>query len=65
MDEFDALEHEALYPTHIEQQKMQKQLEKWRGTGLEDDVYQEYLNPTKPTKVISGPQYPKEKEPLF
>ena len=65
MDEFDALEHEALFPTHLEQQKLQKDLEKWRGTGLEEDVYREFMNPTTKPKIISGPLYPKEKEPLF
>ena len=39
----------------------EKDLQKWKGTGYEDDIFKEYMNPT--TKPKSKKNSKKEKRP--
>jgi hypothetical protein len=79
LEELDKMQFDAIYRTPAEkesslkrkQEEALKDLDKWKGTGLEQDIFNEYVDPisrkrenTK-MKVVSGPQYPQTKEPLF
>jgi hypothetical protein len=65
MEEFDKMAFDELEdspsPKETQLSKSQRaEISKWKGTGLEEAVYEEYTKPA----MISGAQYPKS-QPLF
>ena len=42
-----------------------EQLSKWKGTGLEDEIYNEYMDPMTRKRNTNQDKNIKKKEPLF